>query len=295
VLLTALSTFAQPPAPQTARQALIDMIKSGDIVSHLPDATQAAIEKSGSSSSMALPLMQLQALNKNMQLFPAGSVLLSITQPTGEKFQVNVDRDDLNGDHDQMELSIHGFKNGEEQPLGGITPRLSLGMMLQRGTWRIQQVGVNIGVRLDDPEFLQSLQRSTVKRAGASDESSALLALHRMRTAEHMYRAQNPSAGYTCSLRDLASVTYPGTSTRVLNPELASGLMNNYSYTLSGCGSRPSPTFVILAVPSQPGQRAFCADQTGALNSATPETAATCMTGGNPVERRSRTQLRLEN
>ena len=81
---------------QTPRQALVQILTTGDILNHLPEATRAAIEKSGSASSLMLPAMQMQAMSKGFQVFPAGSVLLSVIQPTGEKFQVNIlSRSDL--------------------------------------------------------------------------------------------------------------------------------------------------------------------------------------------------------
>ena len=279
---TSLLASAQRAA-QTPRQTLVEIIRSGDILSHLPDATQAAIEKSGSASSLSMPTWQLQAMSKSMQVFPAGSVLLTLAQPSGDKFQVNVDRDDLSGDRDQMELSIHGFRNGQEQALGGISPRLLLGMMLERGTWRIQQVGLNIALKLDDPEFLRSLQQKAAQRAGNGDEAVAISTMRQIARAERMSSAQSPARGFTCSLRDLAPVTDRRTSTPVLSPELASGQVNNYSYTLSRCGTAPSTTYQVLAVPSQPGRRAFCADQTGQLKSAPADQAATCMSAGAPV------------
>jgi hypothetical protein len=282
----ALSASAQH-TPQTARQALIDMIRKGNLLDHLPDATRAAIEKSGSTASLSMPAFQLQAMSKNIQVFPAGSVLLTLAQPGGDKFQVNVERDDLSGDRDEMELSIHGFKNGQEQALGGITPRLALGMVLERGTWRIQQVGLNLGIKLDDPEFLKSLQRNAAQRTGNSDEISAISTVRQILDAEQAFKLQNPARGYTCSLPGLAAVAYRGTATRMLPPELGSGQVNNYSYTLSGCGSPPSPSFQVLAVPGQPGRRAFCADQTGQIKSTAADQAAACMIAGAPLSGRS--------
>jgi hypothetical protein len=282
---------------QTPRQALVQILTTGDILNHLPEATRAAIEKSGSASSLMLPAMQMQAMSKGFQVFPAGSVLLSVIQPTGEKFQVNIDRDELRGDRDDMELSVHGFKNGEEQPLGGVTPRLTLGMMLERGAWRIQQVGFNIAVKLDDPEFLKALQKSGTQHPGMSDEITAMSTLRRIVAAERSYRTAHPEHGYTCSLRDLVSGRGQMASSpaAALDPALASGQSGIYSYTLSGCGSAPSPAFQVLAVPSQAGKRAFCADQTGTLKAASTDAAAECMASGATVESHANTRVRWEN
>ena len=56
---------------------------------------------------------------------------------------------------------------------------VTLGMMLERGAWRIQQVGFNIAVKLDDPEFLKALQKSATQHAGMSDEITAMSTLRR--------------------------------------------------------------------------------------------------------------------
>jgi hypothetical protein len=296
--MTGTLLFAQAQrAAQTPRQALIQVLTTGDILNHLPEATRAAIEKSGSTSSLMLPAMQMQAMSKGIQVFPAGAVLLSVTQPTGEKFQVNIDHENFSGDRDDMELSVHGFKDGEEKPLGGITPRLTLGMMLERGAWRIQQVGFNIAVKLDDPEFLKSLQKNATQRAGMGDELTAITTLRRMISAERSYRTAHPGHGYTCSLHDLVATRGQGSAgpSSALDPALASGQSGTYSYTLSGCGSAPSSTFQVLAVPSQPGKRAFCADQAGTLKSISAEAAAECMTAGTTIENRSSARVRWEN
>jgi hypothetical protein len=73
----------QAPAPQTARQALIEMFfskTSGTLMKHMPDATRAALEKSG-----GLTLLQqysalanhLESQGKGVQTFETGSVLLA--------------------------------------------------------------------------------------------------------------------------------------------------------------------------------------------------------------------------
>ncbi len=283
-------------ASQTPRQALIQIFTTGDLLNHLPEATRAALEKSGSASSLMFPAMQLQAMSKGMQIFPAGSVLLSVTQPTGDKFQVNIDRDDFTGDHDQMELSVHTFKSGEEQPLGGITPRLTLGMMLEHGTWRIQQVGFNIGVKLDDPEFLNNLIKTASQHASLGDETTAISTVRRMIAAERFYRTAHPERGYTCSLRDLVGARGASSpNTAALDPALASGQAGSYSYTLSACGSAPAASFQLLAVPSRPGIRAFCADQTGTIKSSRVDAAADCLNSGTALESHPSSRVRVEN
>ncbi len=54
-LLWAVGSWAQTGAPQTARQALLEMFFSktpGTLVKHLPIATRAALEKSGALASL---------------------------------------------------------------------------------------------------------------------------------------------------------------------------------------------------------------------------------------------------
>src|SRR5215471_3266142 len=77
-LWTAGSTAQQAAAPQTARQALLEMFFSktqGTFVKHLPLATRTALENSGAMASLqqySLLASQLQSQGQNFQTFETG-------------------------------------------------------------------------------------------------------------------------------------------------------------------------------------------------------------------------------
>ena len=109
-------------APQTARQALIEMFFSktqGTFVKHLPLVTRTALEKSGAMASLqqySLLSAQFHAEGNNFETFETGPVLLSVTDPkTGQKTEITVVNDAMHGDQDDIELSFKVYKNGEAQ------------------------------------------------------------------------------------------------------------------------------------------------------------------------------------
>src|SRR5579864_7852594 len=118
--LCGLSTLTQraqaqqnQAAPQTARQALMEMFFSktpGTFVKHLPQATRAALEKTGALANMqqySLMMSQMQTQGQNLQTFETGSILLSAEDPkTNTKTEITVENDSLRGDQDDIELSF---------------------------------------------------------------------------------------------------------------------------------------------------------------------------------------------
>ena len=109
-------------APQTARQALIEMLFSktpGTFLKHLPAATRGALEKSGALKNLeqySLIASQLQTQGKSLETFETGSVLVSTEDPkTGQRVEVIVENDALRGDEDDIELSFQTYKSGQAQ------------------------------------------------------------------------------------------------------------------------------------------------------------------------------------
>jgi hypothetical protein len=142
------------PIPQTARQALLEMLFSktpGTFEKHLSQATRAALRKahtdSGTSMLDGFSVMtsQLNARGGNMQTFEAGPTLVLIEDPqVHSKFEITVERDDLRGEEDEIELSFHGYKDGETQ-IAGTKFRFTLTMKQEAGTWRLNDVVVSRG------------------------------------------------------------------------------------------------------------------------------------------------------
>jgi hypothetical protein len=304
--------FAQP-APQTARQALIEMFFSktpGTFRKHLPEAMIAALDKAngGSASSSlgtySLLLGQLaQSGGTEVQTFEAGPILLSFeNQRDNSKFEIVVERDDLQSDEDDIEVSLRGYKNGQSQ-LSGVSPRFTFGMKPEAGVWRVEDITLTFKVSLTNPELLKAMSTpwkgatdtaslspniSYPVLASGSNETSVISAMRTILSAETTY-AGTYGHGYTCSLSDLGGM---GATERndhqamLIEPRLANGKKNGYHFTLTGCTGGSAPHFSLMAVPAEAagGMRAFCGDETGLVRSSIGGNAASCLNAGTPVQ-----------
>src|SRR5581483_7335074 len=138
LLVFTSSLYAQQAKiQQSPRQALIEMFLSGSqaaFETHLPDATRRALVKSGMPTDFATPMLSGLALQRNgpvggLQVLEAGPVLAWSRDPrTGEKFQVNIDTDDLMGDQAELALSFHTFKGEVEDAMTTFYPKVNLKM-----------------------------------------------------------------------------------------------------------------------------------------------------------------------
>jgi hypothetical protein len=315
VLFTALSAGAQP-APQTARQALLEMFFSktpGTFEKHLPQATRAALRSAGTSSSRSLLsgfsafTGQLTARGQQLQTFEAGPTLLLIEDSlTHTKFEITVERDDLRGDEDEIDLAFRGSKDGETQTAGAKFG-LTFTMKQEAGSWRLNEVSVTVGVSLTDPEFLKTLTTklkpgiseaptggpstlATTTALIAANESMAVAAVRTLNTAEITYAATFPGQGFTCTLSDLGGMGGGSGATEhhamLVDPRLASGKKNGYVYALSACEGNPASRFSITAAPANPasGTRAFCSDESAVIRFSRDGKADSCINLGKPLQ-----------
>jgi hypothetical protein len=112
---------AQTPAPpQTARQALIETFGSAPnhLEKHLPDVTRKTLQKLDSGdgrsllSQFSMIAQQAKGGGATLQTFDSGPTLVSVDQSdkTAEHVEITVERDDLMGDEDQIELALHMTK-----------------------------------------------------------------------------------------------------------------------------------------------------------------------------------------
>src|SRR5579862_9190414 len=233
IILSTSALFAKTAtqeAPQTARQALIEMFFSkqpGTLVKHLPAVTRAALEKSGALAGLqqySMMASQVQARGKTLQTFEAGSVILtSEDTKTGQKFEVVVDSDSLRGDQDDIAISLHSYKNNQEERTP-FMPRFVFSMKTESGIWTLNDISVTINLPLADPDFLKSFSDKMKANAAASSqvhihamgdnsvqastttfggEASAIADLRKILAAETTYAATYPVVGFTCTLSDL--------------------------------------------------------------------------------------------
>jgi hypothetical protein len=325
-LLLSSSLFATPsdtaqPAPQTARQALLEMFfgkTPGTFESHLQQATRAALRKAGTTSGasmlsgFSMLTGQLNSRGQQLQTFEAGPTLLLLENPDAHsKFEITVERDELRGAEDEIELSFHGSKDGETQTAGAKF-RLTLTMKQEAGSWRLSEISMTIGVSLTDPAFLKAMTTSTrpamttmvgsQASAGgpttftpmsgmiAANESTAVGGLRTLNTAEITYMASFPEHGFTCALSDLGGMGAGSGVTEhhamLIDPRLAGGKKNGYLFTLSGCDGTPASSYSVTAVPADPtfGTRAFCSDESAVIRFSSDGKANSCLTMGKPLQ-----------
>ena len=234
------------------------------------------------------------------------SCLSRIPRPTVE-FEITVERDDLRGDEDEIDLSFHGSKDGETQTAGAKFG-LTFIMKQEAGIWRLNEISVTAGVSLTDPQFLKAL--TTKLRPGisegapnnpatyvgsnpmmiAANESAAVAAVRTFNTAEISYAATFPAHGFTCTLSDLGGMGSGGGMAEhqamLIDPRLASGKKNGYVFSLSGCDGTPSARYSIAAEPANPaaGTRAFCSDESAVIHVSADGKANSCLRAGVPLQ-----------
>ncbi|MGB8014089.1 MAG: hypothetical protein WCF68_20910 [Terriglobales bacterium] len=303
-------------APQTARQALMEMFFSkqpGTLLKHLPSVTRAALEKSGALAGMqqySVLAGQLQAQGRSLQTFEAGPVMLTTDDPkTGQKVEVVVDSDSLQGDQDDIAVSFHTYKDKVAQRTP-FMPRVIFSMKMESGLWTLNDIAITIDLPLADPDLLQRISDGMKSRAAAATpqihvqsmgqapgqvptsnfggDASALAAVRKILTAETTYAATYPAVGYTCTLSDLDGFGAGEANEHqamLISSGLASGKHQGYNFSLSGCTGAPATSFRLTAAPigESYGRRTFCSDQSGAIRSSSGGNAAACLSGGTPL------------
>lgn len=306
----AAALAAESAAPQTARQALLEMFFSktpGTFAKHLPAATIAALEKSGAMAGLqqySLLAGQFQAQGNNLQTFETGSILLSGEDPkTGQKIEVTVENDALRGDDDDLELSFQTYKDGQAQRTP-FMPRVTFSMKQEAQVWKLNEMAVTIRLPLADPDFLKTITekmkpqvsatgtfttqaQTPVPAQTASSDAMVLAAVRTILTAETTYAATYPRVGYTCSLSDLDGFGGGEANEHqamLINSGLASGKRYGFVFTLSGCSGSPATSFRLSAAPNANmfGRKAFCADQSGTVRTSQDGNPDRCFASGVP-------------
>src|SRR5579872_6808548 len=306
----ARSAASPQPAPQTARQALLEMFFSktpGTFVKHLPTATNAALDKSGALKNLqqySLFMSQLQTQGHNFETYETGSVLLTADDPkTGDKADVIVESDSLNGDQDDITLTFQVYKNGQAQRTP-FMPQMTFSMKQEAQVWTLNEISVTIHLPLADPDFLKAITEKMTPQAtpgvtpptryettvqAAGSDANVVAAMRTILTAEMTYASTYPTVGFTCSLSNLDGFGggEPNEHQAMLiNSGLASGKRYGFVFSLSGCGGAPASSFQLTAAPNGNvyGRKAFCADQSAVIRSSNDGNAATCLASGTPIQ-----------
>ncbi len=283
---TAASSETSPP--QTARQALIEMFfgtAANHLEKHLPEVTRRSFQKLGSANGQnflaefSMFASQAKASGTAFQTFDTGPTLLNAEDPrdgTGEKVEITVERDDLIGDEDQIELALHMSRGGKGDTTLPFIPRFTFSMKMESEVWRLNEISVTVRLPLADPDFLKSIE----DRQRGQNEQMTIWSLRTVVAAEKSY--QSAQGSFACTLSKLANSSKPGINAGYFDPELAAGKKNGYVYAISACD--PSH-YKIVAEPSvaDSGQRAFCSDESGAVRASADGKATTCLSRGEAV------------
>ena len=302
---------ATQEAPQTARQALMEMFFSkepGTFLKHLPAATRATLEKSGALTALqqySSLAGQYRTQGKTLQTFETGSVLLASYDPkTGQKVEIVVDNDSLQGAQDDIELSVHTYKDNQAQRTP-FMPSMVFSMKMESGHWTLNEIAITIKLPLADPDLLKTISDGMARAANAGlqtraqpptqistrtsgSDANALAAVRSILTAEATYAATYSAIGYTCTISDLdgfGAAEANEHQAMLIGSGLASGKQHGYVFSLSECSGTPAATFRLTATPigGSCGHRAFCTDQSGTIRSSADGSEATCVNSGTPV------------
>ncbi len=279
----------------------------GTFAKHLPAATRTALEKSGALANLqqySLLVNQLQTQNQNIQTFETGSVMLAGEDPkTGQKVEITVVGDALNGDQDDMELSFQIFKNGQVQRTP-FMPHMTFSMKKESQVWTLSEVSITLHLPLADPDLLkaitekmkpQAATRETFTPRGATSiqtsgsNAMVVAAMRTISTAEVTYASTYPNVGFTCTLSNLDGFGGGEPNERqamLISSGLASGKRYGYVFTLSECTGTPATGYHLTAAPDGNGLggKAYCSDQSGVIRSSEDGNAAACLAGGAPIQ-----------
>jgi hypothetical protein len=301
---TILSAQPQVPAapPQTAREALIEMLTGGEkaLTKHMTVEVQDLLAKPENKGPNRLAMFNAmqQQVGSGIQTFPTGPTLFAVNEPAKHtKFEVHVENDDLNGDQDILQLSLHSFRDGQEQQdeWGVMSSHITLTMKKQQNIWRLSNIGIGLEFPLGDAEFL----KKTLMKAPASMVTGIGVAAPSVQTdlktekpasfdprgtvlmlgmAEGTFARRHSEIGFTCSLPDLLE---EGKGIG-LEQQIASGSYMDYKWSLSGCEGKPAGSFQIVAEPIAQGRgaKAACTDATQNIRFSEDGHGATCLTSG---------------
>jgi TonB family protein len=280
LLISSLSAQFQQ-APQTARQALIEMFfgtSPNHLEKHLSDSTRNTFKRMSGEGGMSMLdefsmfANMTKAGGMKFETFDSGPTLLQAEQvEQNEKTEITVEADDLSGDEDEIELTLHITKEGNEQPLPFI-PHFTFIMKTEADIWRLNEIRAEVRVPLADPNFLKNIERQN----GKQNEQGAQLGMRVIIGAQNSYHQTRGT--YACNLAGLMGKGQNNGSFA----DLSTGKHGGYVYAISGCDAHQ---YKVVAEPeiNDSSQRAFCADESGTMRAASDGKATTCLSSGEAV------------
>jgi protein TonB len=284
---------AQNAAPQTARQALIEMFfgtSANHLERHLADITRKSFQRMPSSEGQNLLMalsslsMQVKSSGAKLETFDTGPSIVTVEDTTPSegraadlnRVEVTVERDDLIGDEDDIELALHLPQQARDEMLP-ITPHLTFAMKTEADIWKLTDITVTVRLPIADPDFLKGIEDSQKKKS----EQMTMWEMRQVNTAEQTYSAQHGK--FACSLAAMGpSAKQPSAPAYLYDPQLAAGNKNGYVFVISECDGLH---YKVVAEPATPdsGQKAYCSDESGAVRASDDGKAITCLSSGETV------------
>jgi hypothetical protein len=302
-----LSGFAQqqtaPPKPQTARQALIEIVtKGGDAVQkHLTVEVQDFLKSNAKVTGPAMAILHAPKPDSSLHAFETGEVLIAYDDSAQHvKYEVHVDSDDLAGDEDTLALSIHVIRDGKEQNeiFGLMSAHFAVLMKLQQNIWRVDKISVGTEFPVGDPKFFAKGFLNPAAETGDGmvgvkigpadgivEAGNSTIppeqVVRQLGMAESIFAQAHPELGFSCSLSELAETT----KLLQIDPQVNSGIYNGYRFSLSGCEGKPAGSFRIVAEPAMtaPQTKAYCSDATQNVRASEDGRGTTCLSAGKPL------------
>jgi hypothetical protein len=294
VTLASISVAAQnqqTAPPQSARQALIEMFLGkgeNDFAKHLPDIARKALIRKDETAESSI-VLRISAIGRSLatqrriETFDSGPNNLISEQPDQhERLEVAVEHDSLMGEQDEIELSIHSYKDGQEE-LMPVIPRLIFTLNQEKDVWRLTEITVAGHIPLTDPDYLKVLR----KQQDETNEQMAQMRIRSIVAGEKAYSAAHPEIGYVCALSSLAAQKVEGgpEGGGWAEPGQGNPEWNGYRFTLTGCGGAPSSKYRLTAVPadSESQAKTFCVDESGSMKFLTGGKSSSCFSSGQEV------------
>jgi TonB family protein len=263
---------------------------------HLPNVTRRTIQKLSGANGQSVPgifsmlATQAKSGREKIETFDTGSTFLTAVGPAGgsyEKMDITVERDDLVGDEDQIELALHLISDGKEETLLPLVLRFTFSMKMESEVWRLSDFGATVRFPLADPVFLKDVEERQVRH----NEQMALWSVRAVIAAEKSY--QSARGSFACRLSALGSAGKEAGATKhvyLYDSQLAGGKKNGYIFAISECDNSH---YRIVAEPEVPdsGQRAFCSDESGTMRASADGKAVTCTFSGEVVEEKVHTTV----
>jgi len=299
----------QPTAkPQTARQALLEILTGDEnaISKHMTVEVQQSLKAGkGQSGMMAMgtvsSLREMGLNRANREVFDTGPILFAMNEPkTHERVEIHVEGDDLAGEEDTLQLSVHAFRDGQEidTPMR-VVSQIQVDMKKQESVWRMNAITVSVVLPVGDPKLMERLEKGVEGggmfggKIGAAPAATAerpkldtRTTLSMLAVLEGTFAQSHPESGFTCSLSDLIDNSKRMAEALQIDPAVATGVLDGYKFTLSGCQGSPAATFQITAEPvsAATGNKAFCTDATHNVRVSNDGRGSTCLSSGK-VER----------